>query len=363
MTHSSADSVEEGQLWPQDTSLDLSSGVPLSAWLMDAWAAAPIFRTLTLPTPKSRYPCLALRCDENRRCSARTFRGTEAFGEASIKPGSHSFVKVPHEAFIRASKMAFAPGKASGHCILADEQPSLFAGEIEIGDDCTLLSWNNMSGTYRFPTMHAGQAALPLDMFWGLVLEGPTPGCKAPNWRSLPDGMWLHKSEEITPPDKLQGSKPVPLGAHPEKDSEYVDEEDCWMVLDSKPVGGQQPAIASPISDRVWASEEIYDQLSSELPTDAACGRMVLGVMKEVVKELKTRDQRVGELEASLAKAGASEAELNAELRIREQQVGELEALVSKVGANEAELNAELTAVRAELLDAERRLEQYIVLQ
>ena len=113
----------------------------------------------------------------------------------------------------------------------------------------------------------------------------------------------------------------------------------------------------------MWASEELYDQLSSELPADAGCGRMVLGVMKEVVKELKTRDQRVGELEASLAKAGASEAELNAELRIREQQVGELEALVTQVGANEAELNAELTAVRAELLDAERRLEQYIVLQ
>ena len=256
MAHFPADSSreDEGQLWPQDShsdgSLDLSSGVPLSAWLMEAWAAAPIFRTLTLPTPKSRMPCLALRCDENRQCSARMFKGTEAGGETSIKAGSHSFVKVPNETFIRASKMAFARGKASGHCILADGKPSLFAGEIEIGDDGTLLSWNNMSGTYRFPTVHAGQAGLPLDMFWGLVLKGPTPGCNSPNWRSLSDGLWLHKREEITPPDKLQGLRPVPVGASPEKDSAYVDEEECWMVLDAEPV---EPvaAIASPIPERV----------------------------------------------------------------------------------------------------------------
>ena len=97
---------------------------------------------------------------------------------------------------------------------------------------------------------------------------------------------------------------------------------------------------------QVCAFEELYDQRSSQLPDDPGCGRMVMGVMKEVAKEMKTRDQRIDYLEALVAKASAIESELNSELSIRERQVGQLEALITKVGANEAELNTELTAVQ-----------------
>jgi len=240
---------------------------PLFGWLMEAWAAAPTFRSLQLPTPRSRMPCLALRCDENGRCSARVFKGTEAGGEAAIRPGSHSFVKVPHEDFLRASKIAFASGQASGHCVLADETPTLFAGEIEIDENGSLISWNNMSGTYRFPAEHAGQAELPLEMFWELVSEEPAIEDSA-NWRRLSDGKWLHKSGKLTQPkrdtsDGLQRFESAPLGANAETDSEYFglrrfesaplganaekdseyfdekDEEDCWL-------GGDWSGISLP---------------------------------------------------------------------------------------------------------------------
>ena len=90
------------------------------------------------------------------------FRGVKRGAEATIKPGSHSFVRVPGEDFIRASKHAFPLGKASGHGVLSDEQPVLFAGEIEFNENGQLTRWNNISGTYRFPAQYALQAELPL---------------------------------------------------------------------------------------------------------------------------------------------------------------------------------------------------------
>ena len=159
LTHSiECNNTREGHGTPQDTAPDTVQARPLSGWLMHAWAEEPTLRSLEQPTPKARMPCLALRCDKNGLCSVRMFRGVKQGAEATIKPGFHSFVRVPGEDFIRASKHAFPLGKASGHGMLSDEQPVLFAGEIEFNENGHLTRWNNISGTYRFPAQYALQA-------------------------------------------------------------------------------------------------------------------------------------------------------------------------------------------------------------
>ena len=189
----------------EDTSHHSDLDTEAFRWLMDAWARYPTLRSLELPIPKPRMPCLALRCDENGQCSARTFKGTELGAEVAIKPGSHSFVSVPGEDFIRASKTGFVLGKASGHGILSDEKPVLFAGEVEIGENSQLVRWNNVSGTYRFHEQHAVQAELPLDRFWGLVddLEESMPAEDSADWVPLCNGLWLHKYEETALPKQV----------------------------------------------------------------------------------------------------------------------------------------------------------------
>ena len=140
-------------------------------WLMEAWAPHPTLMSLELlPIPQPRMPCLALHCDEDGCCSVRKFECTELGTDLTIKPGSHAFVRVPREDFIRVAKTTSLFGKAAGHGILSDEKPVSFAGEIEISGDGELIRWNNVSGTYRFPQQYAAQAELPLDRFWDYKL-------------------------------------------------------------------------------------------------------------------------------------------------------------------------------------------------
>jgi len=174
-------------------------------WLMDAWAKCPTLRSLELPIPKPRMPCLALRCTANGRCFARTLKGTELGAEVAIKPGSHAFVTLPGEDFIRASKTRFVFGKASGHGVLSDEKPVLFAGELEISEDSQLIRWNNVSGTYRFHQQHAVQAELPLDRFWGLVddLEVSMRAEESADWARLCNGLWLQRYKQTDPSEQV----------------------------------------------------------------------------------------------------------------------------------------------------------------
>ena len=183
----------------EDASQHSNPGTDKYGWLMQAWAKIPTLVSLNLPIPKSRMPCLALQCDKHGRCTGRRFRGTELGANlATIKPGSHTFVRVPGEDFIRASIRSFPFGKASGHPMLSDEKQVLFAGEIEIAEDGQLSRWSNVSGTYRFDKQHAVQAELPLDRFWGLFdgVEVPMRAEESDEWILLGAGLWLHKCEE-----------------------------------------------------------------------------------------------------------------------------------------------------------------------
>ena len=195
----------------EDTHQPSDPDIKSFGWLMEAWAKAPTLRSRALlPIPKPRMSCLALRCEENGRCSARLLKGTELGADIAIKPGSHVFVRVPGEDFIRASITASVFGQASGHGMLSDEKPVLFAGEIEINENGQMIRWNNVSGTYKFPQQHAAQAELPLDRFWGLVedLEVPMRAEESADWVRLSNGLWLHKYEETAVPEQVYATSP-----------------------------------------------------------------------------------------------------------------------------------------------------------
>ena len=139
----------------EDASQHSDPDAEIVGWLMEAWAKDPTLRSLELPIPKPRMPCLALRSHENGQCSTRIFKGTDLGADKAIKPGSHAFVMVPGEDFVRASITGSVFGMASGHGMLPDEQPVLFAGGIEISEDMELIppqaDSNEMNGRQLVP--------------------------------------------------------------------------------------------------------------------------------------------------------------------------------------------------------------------
>merc|ERR1712086_990327 len=232
----------------EDTSQHSDQDTETFGWLMDAWAKAPTLRSLELPIPKPRMPCLALRCD------------------IAIKPGSHSFIRVPGEDFIRASRTRSLFGKASGHGILSDEKPVLFAGEIEINEDGHLIRWNNVSGTYRFHQQHAVQVELPLDRFWGLVedLEVPMRAEDSADWVCLCNGLWLQRYEEAA------------------------------------------------LSEQAWSCEEVYASMLD------VGGPSAIGEMKEDGDKLRAHDQdrQICQMATLVTRVDASAAESSAEMTV-----------------------------------------------
>jgi len=145
----------------------------------------------------SKFSCLAVTSEDCITFEARILKKTGEVGkEMKIKPGSHAFVVMEGESFLRVSLMAAEFGKAAGHPQLALEQPCLYAGEIEFDEDQKITRWNNMSGTYKSSDSMAYQARLPLDKFWALV---PTPSAEEESAHRVcikdPEGkaVWIEK--------------------------------------------------------------------------------------------------------------------------------------------------------------------------
>ena len=110
------------------------------------------------------YPCIAWTPDgaEPPRLLTRAGMGKEK----PLSEGTHAFVKMPHESFLRVSILASDFGDSSGHPHLSLEQPVEFAGEVELNAEGRLVRWNNLSGTYRIPKSRAFQV-LRLCTPWG----------------------------------------------------------------------------------------------------------------------------------------------------------------------------------------------------
>ncbi|KAL3893139.1 MAG: hypothetical protein SGPRY_014434 [Prymnesium sp.] len=111
--------------------------------------------------------CIAALSSHGRTFTGRLIESGKDVGEpVSIKKGSHAFVKLVTEPFLRLTIHAKSFGECSGHTWLASEMPVLYAGEMEFDDDSQLIRWNNLSGTYQPDDAMSYQTGLPLELFW-----------------------------------------------------------------------------------------------------------------------------------------------------------------------------------------------------
>jgi len=173
------------------TSVGASSSHPVE-WIRSAGSESATLRPLEMSVPQAVIPCLALRHDH---CGNITAQRLHKFALGDVKPvpvGSLAFVRIPGEDFLRAARKPHPFGEAKGHGALANQQPVLFAGEVDIDERGRLIRWNNMSGTYHFPEQHAFQAQLPLGSFWRVTDVAPTQDSS--DWLRVSDGVWLQKS-------------------------------------------------------------------------------------------------------------------------------------------------------------------------
>lgn len=124
------------------------------------------------PLPKSRSVCIAVVLDDAHKVHGKQMRGLKIEGVAKVCRGSHAFVRVAGESFLRVAFAAAPFGSSSGHGFLADAKPVLYAGELEVDEDSRLIRWNNLSGTYRPDSSMAFQAGLPIDRFFPVQPPG-----------------------------------------------------------------------------------------------------------------------------------------------------------------------------------------------
>jgi len=168
-------------------------------------------------------PCVAVSTKDGTHFTITSFlEGTSNVSSASsadpplsrranqtevLSTGSHAFVKIAGEVDLRVSLFAYGFGKAAGHQQLANQEPVLYAGEIELDENQLLVRWNNTSGTYKCNDDMAYQAELPLDKFYAVVQDTETldrigamvagasmPDSVGPMFLQVPDeGIWLQK--------------------------------------------------------------------------------------------------------------------------------------------------------------------------
>jgi len=160
--------------------LQVLAGAPITpaavvrdAKVVEAWTGSwtkPVPCSTSYPDVK--FSCLAACPDAlGNSVKCRWLHRGRSLGEEIVElmPGSHAFVKVHNEAFLRLSPLGTQFGTASGHPQLADEKPVLYAGEVEVDQHGLVLRWSNLSGTYRADDTMCFQTELPLDKFWAVL--------------------------------------------------------------------------------------------------------------------------------------------------------------------------------------------------
>ena len=114
---------------------DLAARAPRlrCAWEEDAEKTIPCEAPASAPT-LSKVPCLACERMGDDSLTARIMRSDGIGLEKTIFAGSHAFVRLPGDGFIRMGSMAFDFGKACGHPLLSHKEPApvLFAGPSPI---------------------------------------------------------------------------------------------------------------------------------------------------------------------------------------------------------------------------------------
>ena len=84
-------------------------------------------------TSNPKFPCIAVTSSDDMHYLGRTLSTKGVIGkEKVIREGSHSFVKIPGEAYLRVSSMAKTFGSCPGHPMLASECQVRYAGVADI---------------------------------------------------------------------------------------------------------------------------------------------------------------------------------------------------------------------------------------
>jgi len=182
--------------------------------LSEAWTGQLIDETTTqTPNVPPSLPCLAVFSENGIHFTAMQLTREGALGrEMVIKPGSHAFVKLHNEKFIRVALKSASFGAACGHPQLARETPVLYAGEMDFDENGILLRWSNVSGTYRFADKFAFQTGLRLDIFWALQSsDEPMSSINEEHSLTTPDGLILYRVLATT-------------------DEEYADVQETWAA-------------------------------------------------------------------------------------------------------------------------------------
>jgi len=140
----------------------LSDGPVQLGFLVEAWSrrytpVKPDLKQTDIRMP--RFPACACWYDQDSaRFHSRKLNANGIGCERKLNnKGSHAFVLVVGESHLRVCLTAHVFGEAMGHIQLAQEEPIVFAGEIEVDDEDRLTRWNNVSGTYQCPSWLAFQ--------------------------------------------------------------------------------------------------------------------------------------------------------------------------------------------------------------
>jgi len=84
------------------------------------------------PPPNVTFPCVAAFVTEGNTFASRMLKRTGLDKEMRIKTGSHPFVVLDGEDFLRVGIIKSAFGEAKGHPMLANKQPALYAGVLTL---------------------------------------------------------------------------------------------------------------------------------------------------------------------------------------------------------------------------------------
>ena len=119
----------EGQSLVSATTMIQQPACLIGAWGEGTESAAERPATADNTLPTTTFPCIAAFVTEGDTFSARVLKRTGLGKEARIKTGSHPFVMLDGEDFLRVGIIKSTFGGASGHPKLGNGQPVLYAGD------------------------------------------------------------------------------------------------------------------------------------------------------------------------------------------------------------------------------------------
>ena len=126
--------------------------------------------------------------------------------DVRLRPGAYAIVRCHGESFFRALKTDPARlGEACGHAGLAAEHPVLFAAEVVLDGEMTIIHWSSVSVTYQIPDSHVVQSGLPISQWWRLMMPAEVDAYKASGMKTvhpLPSGYALHISTKRSVSDR-----------------------------------------------------------------------------------------------------------------------------------------------------------------